>query len=73
MKGAMFWMTICSRVVISIFEQCLRCCEGKRKRCHSTGGLEAARLKDWHVKGLAELDLRGIYFAYDTPDDLDPL
>lgn len=38
-----------------------------------TGGLEAARLKDWHVKRLRELKPRQLFFAYDTPDDLAPL
>ena len=38
-----------------------------------TGGLEAARLKDWHVQEFGKLDLSAAYFAYDTPDDLEPL
>lgn len=38
-----------------------------------TGGLEAARLKDWHVDLLAELKPHQIFFAYDTPDDWEPL
>ena len=38
-----------------------------------TGGLEAARLKDWHVHLLAELRPDSMFFAYDTPDDLEPL
>jgi len=38
-----------------------------------TGGLEAARLKDWHVKELAEIKPIQMFFAYDTPDDLEPL
>jgi len=38
-----------------------------------TGGLEAARLKDWHVDLLLKLNLDRLYFAYDTPDDLAPL
>lgn len=38
-----------------------------------TGGLEAARLKDWHVEILRQLKPKEIFFAYDTPDDLEPL
>lgn len=38
-----------------------------------TGGLEAARLKDWHVDLLLQLKLKQIFFAYDTPDDFKPL
>ncbi len=38
-----------------------------------TGGLEAARLRPWHVTLLRELRPRRIFFAYDTPDDLEPL
>lgn len=38
-----------------------------------TGGLEAKRLKPWHVDLLRESKAKRIYFAYDTPDDYDPL
>lgn len=38
-----------------------------------TGGLEAARLKEWHAELLRTLQPSSIYFAYDTPDDLEPL
>ena len=38
-----------------------------------TGGLEAARLKPWHVSRLRDLKPKRIFFAYDTPDDLEPL
>ena len=38
-----------------------------------TGGLEAKQLKSWHVDLLREIKAERIYFAYDTPDDLDPL
>ena len=38
-----------------------------------TGGLEAARLQDWHVNRLALLDPSVMWFAYDTPDDYEPL
>ena len=38
-----------------------------------TGGLEAARLQAWHAEALKALRPDGIFFAYDTPDDLEPL
>jgi len=38
-----------------------------------TGGLEAARLTDHHVNLLANLNPKQMFFAYDTPDDLEPL
>lgn len=37
------------------------------------GGLEAARLKPWHVELLAQLRPKQMFFAYDTPDDYEPL
>lgn len=50
--------------------------EGKKKYgkpVEFTGGLEAARLKQWHVDALRRLCPKQLFFAYDTPDDLDPL
>lgn len=38
-----------------------------------TGGLEAARLEEWHVDLLLNLKLKQMFFAYDKPDDLEPL
>ena len=38
-----------------------------------TGGLEAARLEPWHVDLLASIRLGQAFFAYDTPDDWEPL
>lgn len=38
-----------------------------------SGGLEAARLKPWHADLLTGLRLGRLYFAYDTPDDWEPL
>lgn len=38
-----------------------------------TGGLEAARLKPWHVEELRALKPKSVFFAYDTPEDLEPL
>lgn len=36
-------------------------------------GLEAKHLQPWHVDLLADLQPARMYFAYDTPDDLEPL
>ncbi len=47
--------------------------ERQEKRVQFTGGLEAARLKDWHVEGLYKLRIASVNFAYDTSDDLEPL
>jgi len=38
-----------------------------------TGGLEAKLLKPWHVELLKEVRTQRMYFAYDTPDDYEPL
>lgn len=47
---------------------------GRQKRKPEfTGGLEAARLKFWHVEELRQLKPKQIFFAYDTPDDKEPL
>ncbi|MDR3148753.1 MAG: hypothetical protein LBT88_01865 [Oscillospiraceae bacterium] len=38
-----------------------------------SGGLEAARLKDWQAELLAYIKPKEMFFAYDTPDDYEPL
>lgn len=38
-----------------------------------TGGLEAARLKPWHCEEMKKLRIKQMFFAYDTPDDREPL
>ena len=38
-----------------------------------TGGLEAALLKEWHVKELKRINPDQMFFAYDTENDRDPL
>lgn len=43
------------------------------RKAEFTGGLEAARLKPWHVDLLTYLKPSQMFFAYDTPDDFDPL
>jgi hypothetical protein len=45
----------------------------KYGRPEFTGGLEAKRLKDWHIDLLRDLKPKEIFFAYDTPDDYEPL
>ena len=43
------------------------------RRVEFTGGLEAARLEPWHVDELLTVKPKQMFFAYDTPDDLEPL
>ncbi len=38
-----------------------------------TGGLEAKELRPWHCDLLREARAERMYFAYDTPDDYEPL
>lgn len=38
-----------------------------------SGGFDASVLSDWHVDLLLGLRLKQVFFAYDTPDDYDPL
>lgn len=46
----------------------------QKQRAEFTGGLEAARLQDWHVDLLAQLKPRpSVFFAFDTPDDYESL
>ena len=37
------------------------------------GGLEARLLRPWHVDLLRKVKAKRMYFAYDTPDDYEPL
>ncbi len=56
--------------ICSVFAMLAR----QSRRVEFTGGLEAARLKDWHVDLLAALKPRpNVFFAYDDVDDLEPL
>ncbi|MDR1180945.1 MAG: hypothetical protein LBL13_03070 [Bacteroidales bacterium] len=55
--------------VRAVFEMLNR----QKKPITFSGGLEAAALKDWHIELLQQLNLEQIFFAYDTPDDLEPL
>ena len=45
----------------------------KRGETRFTGGLEAARLRPWHVELLKGLRPKRMFFAFDTPDDLPAL
>jgi len=45
----------------------------QKKQPIFTGGLEAAILKEWHVKEFVKLNPKHMFFAYDTPDDKEPL
>jgi hypothetical protein len=45
----------------------------KRGMVQFTGGLEAARLKPWHIELLKSLRPKQMFFAFDTPDDLPAL
>ncbi len=45
----------------------------QNKPIEFTGGLEARRLQRWHAEALRELKPKQVFFAYDTPDDLEPL
>lgn len=47
--------------------------KGQKERPEFTGGLEAKILKPWHAEKLHELKTKRMYFAYDTPDDYEPL
>ena len=38
-----------------------------------TGGLEAARRREWHAEALRSVRPKQMFFAYDTPDDHEPL
>jgi len=44
-----------------------------QKNIQFTGGLEAKKLKPWHLDHMRGLKVAQIFFAYDTPDDLEPL
>ncbi len=45
----------------------------QNRKAEFTGGLEAARLKPWHAEAMREIKAKQMFFAYDTPDDLEPL
>jgi len=47
--------------------------ERQPDRAQFTGGLEAARLQNWHINLLFNIKPKQIFFAYDTPGDWEPL
>lgn len=47
--------------------------ERQPERTRLTGGLEAARLEEWHVERIKRLNPKTVWFAYDTPSDWQPL
>ncbi len=53
----------------NVFEMLQR----QKKPILFTGGLEAARLNLWIAKELKKLKSKQLFFAYDTPNDLEPL
>lgn len=55
--------------VLKVFEMLKR----QNRQPEFTGGLEAKILKPWHAKRLREIKTKRMYFAYDTPDDYEPL
>jgi hypothetical protein len=47
--------------------------KAQKNKAEFTGGIETARLKEWHIKLFADLKPKQIFFAYDTPNDKEPL
>ena len=45
----------------------------QKRRPLFTGGLEAARLKPWHVEELVKLKPKEMFLAYDSPSSREPL
>jgi len=45
----------------------------QKKAARFTGGLEAAKLRPWHVSELASMRIKEMFFAFDTDDDWEPL
>ena len=58
---------------ISHVQKVFKMLKRQKKRPLLTGGLEAKILTDHHVQLLWELRPKRMFFAYDTPDDLEPL
>lgn len=57
----------------NVFAMLSRVKKETKQKIELTGGVEAARLKDWHIDLIASLRPYQVFFAYDTPDDLEPL
>lgn len=54
-------------------EQVFQMLSRQERKPEFTGGLEAKILKPWHCRRMKEIGTKRAYFAYDTPDDLEPL
>lgn len=51
------------------FRSVIKMLSRQKRRVEFTGGLQASRLKDWHVDGFTSLTPRPVFFfAYDDPD-----
>jgi hypothetical protein len=45
----------------------------QKQKAEFRGGLEAKLLKPWHIELFLQSKLKNMFFAYDTPDDYEPL
>jgi hypothetical protein len=54
-------------------EKVFQMLERQPHKAKFSGGLEAKLLKAWHCKRLREIKAGMMFFAYDTPDDYEPL
>lgn len=57
------------RHILAVFEMLGR----QKERPIFTGGLESNLLRPWHVSLLRKCRTRRLFFAYDSPDDYEPL
>lgn len=55
--------------IIDVFKMLIK----QKHPIEFTGGLEASRLTWWQTVMLKELNIKQLFFAYDTPNDLEPL
>lgn len=55
------------------FREVIKMLKRQPERAQFTGGLEAKLLKSWHVALLKDLNPIQVFFAYDTPNDFEPL
>ena len=60
----------CSREHI---EKVFEMLKGQRDPVDFSGGLEAARLEDWHIARFVDLKPKQLFFAYDGPEDREPI
>jgi hypothetical protein len=55
--------------IIAVFDMLSK----QRKAAEFLGGMEAKLLKQWHVELMLGIRIKQMFFAYDTPNDLEPL